>query len=83
VFSKDEFRRAVIDGIKRVRAVDEIAIRDDEKFADVGLDSLDGMNLVLEVEGILGIDLGEFDLRQANTIDAFYASAIAVVSKKG
>jgi acyl carrier protein len=83
VFSKDEFRRAVIDGIKRVRAVDEIAIRDDEKFTDVGLDSLDGMNLVLEVEAILGIDLGEFDLRQANTIDAFYASAVNVVSKIG
>jgi len=82
VFSKDEFRNAVIEGLKRVRNSDEITIRDDESFSNIGLDSLDGMNLVLEVETILGINLGEFDLRGANTIDAFYASATAIVSKQ-
>lgn len=82
MFSKDEFRQAVIEGIKRVRGVSEVTIRDDESFSNVGLDSLDGMNLVLEVESILGINLGEFDLRLANTIDAFYATAAELVSKQ-
>jgi acyl carrier protein len=82
MFSKDQFRDAVIEGIKRVRDVSELKIRDDESFSDVGLDSLDGMNLVLEVETILGINLGEFDLKGANTIDNFYAKAKEAISKQ-
>lgn len=82
MFSKDEFRAAVIEGIKRVRDVSELKIRDDESFSDVGLDSLDGMNLVLEVETILGVNLGEFDLKGATTIDTFYAKAAEAASKQ-
>lgn len=83
MFSKDEFRNAVIEGLKRVRDVSEIRIRDDENFSDVGLDSLDGMNLVLEVETLLDINLGEFDLSGANDINHFYEKAKEVVSKQG
>lgn len=82
MFSKDEFRNAVIEGLKRVRDVSDIKIRDDESFSDVGLDSLDGMNLVLEVETLLGINLGEFDLAGANDINRFYEKAKEVVSKQ-
>ena len=82
MFSKDQFRDAVIEGIKRVRDVSELKIRDDESFADVGLDSLDGMNLVLEVETILGVNLGEFDLKGANTINNFYDKAKEALSKQ-
>jgi len=82
MFSKDQFRDAVIEGIKRVRDVSELKLRDDESFSDVGLDSLDGMNLVLEVETILGINLGEFDLKGANTIDTFYEKAKEAVAKQ-
>lgn len=82
MFSKDQFRDAVIEGIKRVRDVSELKIRDDESFSDVGLDSLDGMNLVLEVESILGISLGEFDLKGANTINGFYDKAKEAVAKQ-
>lgn len=73
--SKDEFRAAVIEGIKRVKSVDTVAISDDEQFTDAGLDSLDSMNLVLEVEAITGLNFGEFDLNDANTIDDFYRKA--------
>jgi len=83
MFSKDQFRDAVIEGIKRVRDVSDIKLRDDENFTDVGLDSLDGMNLVLEVESILGINLGEFDLKGAGTINDFYEKAKEAVSKQG
>ena len=81
MFSKEQFRDAVIEGIRRVRDISEVKLRDDENFSDVGLDSLDGMNLVLEVESILGINLGEFDLKDAGTIDTFYAKAKEVISK--
>ncbi len=80
--SKEEFRAAVIEGIKRVRDVESISVRDDESFSNVGLDSLDGMNLVLEVETILGINLGEFDLKEANTINGFYEKARHILESK-
>lgn len=72
---KDEFRAAVIEGIKRVKSMDAVTIADDEQFTDAGLDSLDSMNLVLEVEAITGLNFGEFDLKDANTINEFYAKA--------
>lgn len=73
--SKEEFRNAVIEGIKRVKSLDSVSIADDEQFSDAGLDSLDSMNLVLEVEAITGLNFGEFDLSDANTIDEFYRKA--------
>ena len=33
------------------------------------------MNLVLEVEGLTGLNFGEFNLSDANTIDEFYGKA--------
>lgn len=81
MFSKDDFRNAVIEGLKRVRKMKDISVRDDESFSDIGLDSLDGMDLVLEVEAILGINLGEFDLKGAGNIDLFYEKAKDAVSK--
>ena len=80
--SKEEFRKAVIEGVKRVRDLESIDMRDDESFSDVGLDSLDGMNLVLEVETILGINLGEFDLKEANTINSFYEKARQILESR-
>lgn len=75
MISNDEFRNAVVEGIKRVKSIDSVTIADDETFSDAGLDSLDSMNLVLEVEAITGLNFGEFDLNDANTIDEFYRKA--------
>jgi acyl carrier protein len=75
VISKDEFRAAVIEGIRRVKNMDPVTISDAETFTQAGLDSLDSMNLVLEVENITGLNFGEFDLSDANTIDDFYRKA--------
>ncbi len=73
--TKEEFRNAVVEGIKRVKGLDAVTIADDETFTHAGLDSLDSMNLVLEVEGITGLNFGEFNLSDANTIDEFYGKA--------
>lgn len=75
MISKDEFRNAVIEGIKRVKDLSKVELGDDEPFSNIGLDSLDGMDLVLQVESITGIDFGEFDLAAANTVDKFYEQA--------
>ncbi len=84
MFTLDEFRDAVKVGIKKVlKKKDEVVIGDDEDFGDYGLDSLAGISLVLEVEKHLDVDLGEFDIDEANTINLFYAKAKRVLEEFG
>jgi acyl carrier protein len=75
MIDKSTFRDAVIEGIRRVKSTASVTIADDETFTNAGLDSLDAMNLVLEVEAITGLNFGEFDLSDANTINEFYRKA--------
>ena len=75
MISKSDFRNAVIQAIKRVKDIDQVDIADDEEFSHVGLDSLDAMDLVLQVEAITGLNFGEFNAAEATNIDAFYAKA--------
>jgi len=79
--TKDEFRAAVVEGIKRVKNTQSVEIGDDETFTHAGLDSLDSMNLVLEVEGLTGLNFGEFDLSDANTINEFYGKAEELLAR--
>lgn len=79
--TKAEFRAAIIEGIKRVKGVDSVTIGDDETFTEAGLDSLDSMNLVLEVEGLTGLNFGEFNLSDANTINQFYSKAELLLAR--
>jgi acyl carrier protein len=79
MFTFDEFRDAVKKGIKKVLKKDEVNIGDNEDFGDYGLDSLTSFSLVLEVESSLGIDLGELDLDDANTITLFYDKAVKII----
>ncbi len=82
MFTQDEFREAVKAGIKKVlKKTEEVTIDDDEDFGDYGLDSLTGISLVLEVESYLDIDLGEFDIDEANTMNLFYAKVIRVLEE--
>jgi len=82
VFTLDEFREAVKAGIKKVlKKKDDVDIGDDENFEDYGLDSLAGISLVLEVESYLDIDLGEFDIDEATTLNLFYAKVKRVLEE--
>ena len=84
MFTLDEFREAVKVGIKKVlKKTEDVVISDDEDLCDYGLDSLAGISLVLEVEKSLYIDLGEFDIDEANTINLFYAKAKRVLEEFG
>lgn len=66
---KDVVRKAVHDGIKEITRKESSFIRDDETFHDYGIDSLDRMNLLLEVEKRLHLELGDLDLEKVNTIN--------------
>jgi acyl carrier protein len=82
MFTLDQFREAVKVGIKKVlKKTEEVEISDDEDLGDYGLDSLAGISLVLEVEKYLDVDLGEFDIDEANTINLFYAKAKRVLEE--
>lgn len=73
MYSKEDVKKAVYDGLREITKKDEITIKDDEKFSEYGIDSLDQMNLLLEVEKRLGIELGDIDLEQTNSINLLHA----------
>jgi acyl carrier protein len=75
MISKEEFRNAVIEAIKRVKGIQHVDIANDEDFSHVGLDSLDAMDLVLQVEAITNLNFGEFNATEARNIDTFYRKA--------
>ncbi|TAN11885.1 MAG: acyl carrier protein [Burkholderiaceae bacterium] len=75
MISKDDFRTAVFKSIKQIKSLNTVNISDDENFTVVGLDSLDAMDLVIQVETITGLDFGELDPAKANTINSFYQKA--------
>jgi acyl carrier protein len=65
--SREKLMEILIDAIRAVTNKDSIPINENEKFEEYGLDSLDRMNLLLELEERLGLDLGELDLSKTNT----------------
>ena len=81
MITKNEFREAVVEGIKRVKGVDHVDLANDENFANAGLDSLDAMDLMLQVEAITGLNFGELNAAEANTVDAFYRKAEELFGK--
>lgn len=72
MFTKEDVRKVVYEGIKKVKGNNEITIGDNETFADYGLDSLDQMNLLLEMEMPLGVKLDDLDLDKSNTINSIH-----------
>jgi acyl carrier protein len=69
--SAEEIRKAVIKGIQTVTEKERIALEDGQTFENFGLDSLDRMALMLEVEKYLGLDFGEKNPDDIRTIQDF------------
>ena len=46
----EEFHAVVVDALKVVKKSDDVILALDESFTDFGLDSLDSMSLLLELE---------------------------------
>lgn len=66
---KLRIRSAVIESIKKIKKFDTVTIADDETFENYGLDSLDRMNLVLELESALGVELDGVDMDKIKSIN--------------
>ena len=75
MFTKEDVRKVVYEGIRKVTGNNEITIGDDESFADYGLDSLDQMSLLLEMEMPLGVKIDDLDLDKSNTINSIHVFA--------
>jgi acyl carrier protein len=72
MISKEKTRKHLYEAIKKLTESEEVTLADDERFDDYGLDSLDQMNLLLELEERIGHDLGKLDLSVYNTLDLLY-----------
>lgn len=77
----EEFRDAVKNSLKKIMKKDEIVLGDDEDFGDFGVDSLSSFSLVLEIESAFGVDLGELDLQDANTLKLFYDKVVTAIEE--
>lgn len=69
--SMDEIREAVIAGLRSVMDDAAMTIADDQAFTEAGLDSMDRMSLLLEVESALGLEFGETNPDELPTIKAY------------
>lgn len=74
---KDRFIEAVAEAVRKERKDKTLTFGASDSFGLVGLDSLDVMNVVLEVESKLGVAFGEIDVRESDTSEQFYEKAVA------
>jgi acyl carrier protein len=57
--TREEIRSAVLAGIAKVTNRSEVVLADHESFQHFGLDSVDRMSLLMEVEDLLGATFGD------------------------
>jgi acyl carrier protein len=70
----EEFHDVVVDALRVVRKRADISLAVDESFTDFGLDSLDSMTLLLELEKRLSIEFDEeFDLAEHDSTARLHA----------
>jgi len=70
----DDFRVIVLEALKSIQKKADVSISDAQDFTDYGLDSLDGMSLLLEIEKKTDFEFSEsFDLTDHNSIELLYA----------
>ena len=70
----DEFHTVVVESLKVIRKTDTITLGVNDSFADFGLDSLDSMSLILELEKRLPIEFDEeFELFDHDSVSKLYA----------
>jgi acyl carrier protein len=82
MLSKEDVRSQFHSALQKITHSQEVTIDDNEKFDDYGLDSLDRMNLLLEMEELCGCDLGELDLTITNTFNLLHEEIVKQISGK-
>jgi acyl carrier protein len=75
--SIEEIRSAVVAGIREVNADlmrnGEEQLKNEETFSDFGMDSLDQMNLLLELEKLLSADFDGVEMDTVNSISKLHS----------
>jgi acyl carrier protein len=79
-FDPHSFAQAVTNGVRKQRKAPDMTVDAGQSFGAHGLDSLDVMNLVLDVESALGVNFGEIDVDEDDTTETFLAKANARVA---
>jgi acyl carrier protein len=79
-FDPQSFAQAVTNGVRKQRKAPDMTVDAGQSFGAHGLDSLDVMNLVLDVESALGVNFGEIDVDEDDTTETFLAKANARVA---
>lgn len=68
MISKEVFWKALETTLKKILTNEPSqSIEVNETFFDYGMDSLDQMNMLLGIEDVLEMELGDVDLREYNT----------------
>jgi acyl carrier protein len=68
MISKEAFREALESTLKKILTnKPNQSIGANEAFSDYGMDSLDQMNMLLEIEDVVEMELGDVDLKEYNT----------------
>lgn len=73
MISRSEFLKILHEAIEAAVKKKTPPIGEQELFEDFGLDSLDRMNVLLELESRIDFELGELDLSVLRTPDLLYA----------
>lgn len=76
MMTPDAVRTAVISAARKITKDTSFTANDGDKLADLGLDSLDRMSLLVEVESILKVEFGEVDPEELSTMGD-YVSRLA------
>ena len=75
MLSFDEFRTTCHTAIRKAKPNlrDLSSVDDATEFNVIGLDSLDMMNFLLELEGLLEVEIGAMDMKEYNSVEKIYS----------
>ena len=66
----DSIAKRVIDVLARSQKRDPATISEDMSFADLGIDSLDGLRIIFELEEEFGVEIPEAEMKRYTTVAA-------------
>jgi acyl carrier protein len=79
----EQIVRTVIEAIARVKEIPADGITLDQKFEEIGMDSLDGLNVVFELEVALGIAIATDDAIAVRSVRDVVAAVEQLLNTRG
>ncbi|MCA9065416.1 MAG: acyl carrier protein [Planctomycetaceae bacterium] len=69
--NQNEIREAVLQSVRKIMKEPNANLADDTPFAQMDLDSLDRMSVMVEVENLLNVDLNDSSPEQFRSISDY------------